>query len=178
MKPTAVVTFHTNPYTCGVARFNIALAESLQIPLLTLNDFLAEPISGALLSIKCEEIGEENFAGTFLSESKKHGNTRSFRKGFTTTHKSKLSSCAKLKQWVETDKIEIASKPLLRELKTFIARGNSFAAKEGEHDDLVMALVLIVRMALEITKYEEDAFEYLGTSDDDDYDEPMPMSFL
>ena len=128
--------------------------------------------------VMVEEIGEENFAGTFLSESKKHGNTRSFRKGFTTTHKSKLSSCAKLKQWVETDKIEIASKPLLRELKTFIARGNSFAAKEGEHDDLVMALVLIVRMALEITKYEEDAFEYLGTSDDDDYDEPMPMSFL
>ena len=60
MKPTAIVTFHTNPYTCGVARFNIALAESLQIPLLTLNDFLAKPISGALLSIKCEEIGEEN----------------------------------------------------------------------------------------------------------------------
>lgn len=60
MKPTAVVTFHTNPYTCGVARFNIALAESLQIPLLTLDDFLSEPISGALLSIKCEEIGEDN----------------------------------------------------------------------------------------------------------------------
>jgi glycosyltransferase involved in cell wall biosynthesis len=60
MKPTAIVTFHTNPYTCGVARFNIALAESLQIPLLTLKDFLAKPISGALLSIKCEEIGEEN----------------------------------------------------------------------------------------------------------------------
>ena len=60
MKPTAVVTFHTNPYTCGVARFNIALAESLDVPLVTLNDFLSKPISGALLSIKCEEIGEEN----------------------------------------------------------------------------------------------------------------------
>jgi len=60
MKPTAIVTFHTNPYTCGVARFNIALAENLQIPLLTLKDFLAKPIPGALLSIKCEEIGEEN----------------------------------------------------------------------------------------------------------------------
>lgn len=60
MKPTAIVTFHTNPYTCGVARFNIALAESLQIPLLTLDDFLSEPISGALLSIKCEEIGEDH----------------------------------------------------------------------------------------------------------------------
>ena len=32
MKPTAVVTFHSNPYTCGVARFNIALAESLNVP--------------------------------------------------------------------------------------------------------------------------------------------------
>ena len=60
MKPTAVVTFHTNPYTCGVARFNIALAKSLDVPLVTLNDFLSKPISGALLSIKCEEIGEEN----------------------------------------------------------------------------------------------------------------------
>ena len=60
MKPTAIVTFHTNPYTCGVARFNIALAESLDVPLVTLSDFLSKPISGALLSIKCEEIGEEN----------------------------------------------------------------------------------------------------------------------
>jgi hypothetical protein len=60
MKPTAIVTFHTNPYTCGVARFNIALAESLEVPLVTLSEFLSKPISGALLSIKCEEIGMEN----------------------------------------------------------------------------------------------------------------------
>lgn len=58
MRPTAVVTYHTNPYTCGVARFNIALAENLGVPLVTLNNFLSKPISGALLSIKCEEIGE------------------------------------------------------------------------------------------------------------------------
>ena len=60
MKPSAVVTFHTNPYTCGVARFNIALAKSLDVPLVALSTFLSEPISGALLSIKCEEIGDEN----------------------------------------------------------------------------------------------------------------------
>ena len=42
MKPTAIVTFHTNPYTCGVARFNIALSESLDVPLVTLNDFLSK----------------------------------------------------------------------------------------------------------------------------------------
>jgi hypothetical protein len=74
MKPTAVVTFHTNPYTCGVARFNIALAESLEVPLVTLTDFLNDPISGALLSIKCEEIGMENageLAHVLVSATKK-----------------------------------------------------------------------------------------------------------
>ena len=128
--------------------------------------------------VMVEEIGEENFSGTFLSQRKTHGNTKMFRRGFTTTQKSKLSACAKLKQWVETDKIEIASKNLLRELKTFIARANSYSAKEGEHDDLVMALILIVRMAQEVTNYEEEAYEYFDAANDDDYDDPMPMSFL
>jgi glycosyltransferase involved in cell wall biosynthesis len=63
MKPAAIVTFHTNPYTCGVARFNVALAQSLGVPLLTLEGFLENPVSGALLSIKCEEIGEVNSQG-------------------------------------------------------------------------------------------------------------------
>lgn len=133
---------------------------------------------GEAALICVEEIGEENIPGTFLSESKKHGNAKSFRRGFTTTHKSKLSACVKLKHWIETDKLEIASNNLLRELKTFIARGSSYAAKEGEKDDLVMSLVLIVRMAQEVTRYEEQAFEYLQAEEDDDYDDPMPMSFL
>lgn len=133
---------------------------------------------GEAALIVVEEMGEENLPGTFLTEPKKRGNSTRLRRGFTTTHKTKISACSKLKHWVETDKIEIASKNLLRELKVFIARGNSYAAKEGETDDLVMALVLIVRMAAEVTKYEESAFDYLGTEDDDDYDEPMPMSFL
>jgi hypothetical protein len=85
----------------------------------------------------------------------------------------------KLKHWIETEKLEIASKPLLRELKTFIARGNSYSAKDGENDDLVMALALIVRMSMEVSKYEESAFEYLNDEfDDDDGMEPMPFSLL
>ena len=75
MKPTAIVTFHTNPYTCGVARFNIALAESLEVPLVTLSEFLSKPISGALLSIKCEEIGMENsreLSGFLVSATEKY----------------------------------------------------------------------------------------------------------
>ena len=56
MKPTAVVTFHTNPYTCGVARFNIALAKSLDVPLVTLNDFLSKPIHQSELKDMVEKL--------------------------------------------------------------------------------------------------------------------------
>jgi hypothetical protein len=135
---------------------------------------------GEAVLVTINELGEENIPGTFLSESRKHGNTRTFRRGFTTTHKSKLTACAKLKHWVETDKLSINSKPLLRELKTFIARGNSYAAKDGETDDLVMSLILVIRMVQEVVNYEEEAYEYVmaNSGDDDDFDEPMPMSFL
>lgn len=134
---------------------------------------------GEAALVTINELGEENIPGTFLSESKKHGNTRSYRRGFTTTHKSKLSACAKLKHWVETNKIEIASKNLLRELKTFVARGNSYAAKEGETDDLVMSLILVIRMVQEVVNYEEAAYEYvMSDGDDDDFLEPMPFSML
>ena len=134
---------------------------------------------GEAALVVVEETGEENFPGTFLSETRSHGNAKRYRRGFTTTHKAKINACAKLKYWVETEKLEIASKPLLRELKTFIARGNSYAAKDGEHDDLVMSLNLIVRMSLEVSKYEEDAFDYLNDDfEDGDGMEPMPFSLL
>ena len=134
---------------------------------------------GEAALVVVEEHGEENFPGTFLSETRQHGNSKRYRRGFTTTHKSKIAACAKLKHWVETEKIEVASKPLLRELKTFIARGNSYSAKDGEHDDLVMAVNLIVRMSMEVSKYEESAFEYLNDDfEDGDGMEPMPFSIL
>ena len=132
---------------------------------------------GEAAIVMLEEIGEENIHGSMLTESKRVGHATRIRKGFTTTHKTKLSSCAKLKQWVESDKIEVASKNLLRELKTFVARGQSYSAKEGESDDLVMSLILVVRMIQEITKYE-DVANNMFDLEEEEYDEPMPMSFL
>ena len=134
---------------------------------------------GEAALLMLEEIGEDNLFGNMITEPKKRGgNTTKYRRGFTTTHKSKLAACAKLKHWVESDRIEIASHNLLRELKTFIARGQSYSAKEGESDDLVMSLILVVRMAQEITKYDDDVFDALNENSDEDYEEPMPMSFL
>ena len=37
------------------------------------------------------EIGEENIPGYFLSEPRGHGNSRVYRRGFNTTHRSKLA---------------------------------------------------------------------------------------
>ena len=93
----------------------------------------------ALISIA--EIGEENIKGIFLSEPKQLGKGRAYRKGFTTTAKTKLAVCAKMKSLVEQKRLRIASKNLVSELKTFVAHGSSFAAKLGETDDLVMSML-------------------------------------
>jgi hypothetical protein len=120
------------------------------------------------------DIGEENIPGIFLSEPSKLGTSRSYRKGFTTTNKSKLTACAKLKSLIENDKITINSKNLLSELKTFVSSGASFAAKSGETDDLIMATILVVRMATVLKQYDPA----LDNQFSDKSEEAMPMPFI
>ena len=126
----------------------------------------------ALLAI--ENIGEENIPGVFLSEPRKLGSGARYRKGFTTTNKSKLSACSKLKSLIETRRMNIASKVLLSELKTFVAAGNSYAAKIGEHDDLVMAVLLILRM-LQMLQNFDSGFDEELRDNADSFVEPMPF---
>jgi len=75
------------------------------------------------------------------------------RKGYNTTHKSKLAACAKLKHLLESKKMKIHSKSLISELKTFVALGGSYKAKVGETDDLVMSALLVVRMIQDLGDY-------------------------
>ena len=57
MTYSAIVSYHTNPYTCGVARFNHSLATTTGVPLITLESYLGSSGSSeVLLSIKLEEI--------------------------------------------------------------------------------------------------------------------------
>jgi hypothetical protein len=56
---SCVVSFHTNPYTCGVARFNRALADEMQIPLLSIDAFATAPLANALVSVKFDEMSPE-----------------------------------------------------------------------------------------------------------------------
>jgi hypothetical protein len=108
----------------------------------------------ALISIA--EYGEENIPGYFLSDPSVGGSGRRYRRGFNTTHKVKLAACAKLKHLIESDRMQIASRSLVSELKNFVASGTSYAAKLGETDDLVMATILVVRMMQLLQSYHQD----------------------
>jgi Terminase large subunit, T4likevirus-type, N-terminal/Terminase RNaseH-like domain len=129
----------------------------------------------ALVVIK--DLGEENFPGLFVSEPVRKGHVRKFRKGFNTTFGNKISACARVKFLIEEDKMKIHSRPLLSELKSFIAAGTSFKAKTGQHDDLVSALLLVVRMSVVLAEWDPRVFETLSINShlDEDWEAPLPI---
>ena len=125
----------------------------------------------ALISIS--EYGEENIQGYFLSDNSVVGQRRR-RKGFNTTPKSKLTACNKFKVLLESRRMQIHSKPLISELKTFVAHGVSYAAKPGETDDLVMSTILIVRMLMLLQTYHAELDQHIKDHTDTII-EPMPF---
>jgi hypothetical protein len=129
---------------------------------------------GEAALVAIAEIGEENIPGIFLTEPKSMSAGRRHRKGFTTTNKSKLAACAKFKSLVETKRLHVASKPLVSELKTFVASGSSYAAKIGEHDDLVMSTLLVVRMIQFMQNFDAN-FDAELRDGADAFIEPMPF---
>ena len=129
----------------------------------------------ALISIR--EYGEENIPGTFVQEIRRAGQSRG-RRGFNTTHKTKITACMRLKSYVESDKMTIRSHNLLRELKNFIARGSSFAAKDGETDDLVMATILVLRIVEVVMTWDSSTYDRLVNAGADEVLRPMPIGFL
>ena len=131
---------------------------------------------GEAALVAISEMGEETIPGMFLSEPVKRGHVRRFRKGFNTTNVSKINACAKLKQMVEQRQIKINSRSLISELKTFIARGVTFEAKETQHDDLVAAFLLAIRMMMMLGDW--DPAVYAKMTEDrlmDEMDLPMPI---
>jgi hypothetical protein len=123
------------------------------------------------------DLGEETFPGLFVSEPVRKGHVRKFRKGFNTTFNSKISACARLKYLIESDKITLNSRALLSELKTFIAAGTSFKAKSGQTDDLVSALLLVIRMSTVLADWDPRVMDLLSSKDtfEEDWEPPLPI---
>jgi hypothetical protein len=128
----------------------------------------------ALVVVK--NVGEENIPGMFIAEPIRKGHVRKFRKGFNTTHSSKITACSRLKTMVENDKMLIRSKPLISELKNFISTGSSYQAKSGGTDDLISAALLSIRMIDVLKDWDPRIYNTFNQTDHiDDYEPPMPI---
>tara|TARA_R100000951_G_scaffold106390_1_gene100961 strand:+ start:620 stop:2209 length:1590 start_codon:yes stop_codon:yes gene_type:complete len=62
--------------------------------------------------------------------------------GVTMNRKIKQIGCSNLKDLIEENKLELLDIDTISECSTFEAKGNSFEASSGNHDDLVMNLVM------------------------------------
>lgn len=120
-----------------------------------------------------EDTGEDNFAGDFIHEPRKR------RKGFTTTHKTKIEACVRMKSLIESGRMEPRSKPLVTELKTFVKSNRSYAAKSGDTDDIVMSAMLSVRILSEVQNYEKNLYDRLADIiEHEGEDDPLPAIFV
>ena len=67
--------------------------------------------------------------------------------GVRMTKGTKKIGTSNLKSLIESDKLIINDFDIISELSTFIAKGKSFEAESGAHDDLVMCLVIFSWLA-------------------------------
>ena len=130
---------------------------------------------GEAALVQIENIGEENFPGYFVSEPRKSGGGRG-RKGLNTNGRSKMAACARFKTLVETRRMTLRSKALMTELKNFVRGGGSYKGKPGVNDDLVLAVLHIIRLLQIVANWDDDIGDILKVDNTDDYDDaPMPI---
>ena len=131
---------------------------------------------GEAALIVIQDFGEENIPGLFISEPIRKGHVRKFRKGFNTTHGSKITACSRLKTMVENDQLKLTSKTLITELKNFVATGTSFRAKIGQTDDLISATLLALRMMSVLKDWDPRIYNTFTQAEGDEIIEPpMPI---
>ena len=131
---------------------------------------------GEAALIVINDFGEENIPGLFVSEPIRKGHVRKFRKGFNTTHSTKVTACSRLKTMIENNKMKINSKPFVSELKGFVATGSSYQAKSGISDDLISATLLALRMMEVLKDWDPRVYNTFNQAEQlEDYEPPMPI---
>lgn len=128
---------------------------------------------GEAVIVVVEDTGLENFPGKLISDKGKLGTKR--RKGLFTTHSAKLSACIKTKSLVESGRLTIKSAPLISQLKKFESNGGTYKGSGREHDDLVMALVLCVRVFTMIINWLDDVDHYREVIEEQDVEAPISL---
>ena len=67
---------------------------------------------------------------------------RSDRIGIEMNRKVKRIGCSGIKDLLENKKVEIIDEQTINEISTFVSKGQSYEASDGNHDDLMMNLVM------------------------------------
>jgi hypothetical protein len=81
-----------------------------------------------------------------------------------------------MKTMIENDKMKISSGALISELKGFIATGSSYQAKTGETDDLISALLLVIRIMSVLKDWDPRVYNTFKSMENEiDYEPPMPI---
>ncbi len=104
--------------------------------------------------------------------------------GMNTSAKSKAIACKILKRLIEKkiNPLVINSEQLLMELKSYVQHGAAYAAKKGATDDLISAMLIVVREIEFLSEYEGEIFNKIYNTEEefyeetgDDFDEPVPF---
>lgn len=105
------------------------------------------------------------------------------RTGMFTVKKVKMKACLALKEMVERSTLKVCSPVLTAELKQFVRRGGSYAAKIGATDDLISATLIVIRLLSEIATFDQEAYDKLFSSSYyseegwDENDQPLGVVF-
>lgn len=134
--------------------------------------------TGILTTIEMQ--GEDRFPG-FLIDS-----TGNKTRGLLTTNTTKKRCAIELASLIERNLITIRSRALVSQLKTFVKRGQGYAAKPGAKDDLVMAAILAVQLLEELRMYEPDLDDRVHVDlvdetydpDDENHPDNIPMPIV
>lgn len=138
---------------------------------------------GEAAMVIIRDTGQENFPGTFVHEPRSDGGPRK-KRGFVTTQRTKRIACSRIKHWIESDKMKLNSGPLVNEFKNFIAKSNTYMAKQGCTDDLISSALVFVRLAEVVAKWNEDIYEAVKgdlndtggyDEEDPDFKQPLPV---
>ena len=103
-------------------------------------------------------------------------------RGLLTNVTSKRRYCIELKNLIERNLFIPRSKHLASQLKTFVRSGQTYEAKEGAKDDIVMSCVLMAMLVDEVRFHEPDLDDLIRPDmdeyDPDDFDHPDNMAML
>lgn len=158
----------------GEFRDNVTSTSELYRVIKSVIKMIEDSGAGLYWSVERNGIGEGLLAlmdidETLSEEAEFVTESNSKRPGFYTTQRTKIKSCLSLKDMITEGTVKIKSDILLTELKNYIRTRKGYEAKSGATDDAISALLIVVRILDEIMAFDDEAFDLMTKSLDDNY---------